>query len=486
MWSHSVFRDTGVPLLIVAPSGRISSANPAAQELVGRRSLTGTDLADLIMSPDRALLEAFLATIATLPAASSRTLGPVHVNWRGQSRQIHLVGSHARDPHGFDSLVVALQTIPESRRFPADELDPLTGAGTRDHGLQDLSIEVGSDAGGTVLLVDLDSFSDVNVRFGLSEGDRVLAEVAARLMRICPPGATVARFAGDVFLVVSPSTPIASAEQLGRLVLSGLAQPMPLAGGRAITASIGACGIAGENTDEVLLRAQSALAVAKEQGGQQVVIHGPELRTFGRRHADLEAERLIQVLESNVEAARAEARTDALTQVANRRSFDEEAPRLLARQRRSGSSLAALFIDLDEFGWINRSLGQHRGDRALRAVAGALAESCRAGDKLFRIGGEEFVVLLPDTDLVGSIAVAERLRVAVESAAIPHWGRADLPILTVSVGVAARLATEVTVTRLVHEANVQMREAKARGRNRVNPPLPDFPAGGQEGDSDVA
>lgn len=479
MWSHSVFRDTGVPLLILAPSGRISSANPAAQELVGRRSLTGTDLGDLIASPDRTLLDAFLSTVATIPAAGSQSFGPVRVLWRGLSRQVQLTGSRAQDPHGFDALVVALQVVPEPGVAAFGQVDPLTGAGTRTRGLQELAHEVAPEATGTVLVVDLDGFAEINTTFGLAEGDRILAEVAGRLMRTAPPGATVARIDGDMFLVVSPRTPEESAEELGRVVLAALAQPMQIAGTRVVTASVGVCGMAGTAPDEVLIRAQRALAVAKEQGGHQVVTHGAAMRTFGRRHADLAAEVRIKALESDIELARAEARTDALTQLPNRRSYDEEVLRLQARQRRTQGSIAALFIDLDEFGTINAALGQHRGDMALRAVSAVLADACRTEDKIFRHGGEEFVVLLPDTDEQGGTVVAERLRAAVQDEAIPHWGRPDLPILTVSIGVAAGLATERSIHQLVMQANEQMRLAKRLGRNRVSPPAPHSPQPGR-------
>ena len=482
MWSHSVFRDTGVPLLILAPSGRISSANPAAQELVGRRCLTGTDLGDLVAGPDRTILDPFVGALATLPAGQGQSFGPIRVQWRGQSQQVQLTGSRASDPHGFDALVVAVQVLPEPLAAPVGELDPLTGVGTRTRGLRTLEAEVSADAPGTILVLDLDGFEEVNTTFGFSEGDRILAEIAERLVRATPPGSSVARLDGDMFLVVSPRTPLAAAEDLAGVLLAALARPLHIAGTRVVTVSIGAAGLAGDRPDEVLIRAQSALAIAKEQGGHQVVIDGPAPRTYGRRHSDRETAVQIRALQSEVERAtaeaeraRAEARTDALTQLANRRAYDEEVGQLQARMRRTGASAAALFIDLDWFGEINRALGQHRGDMALLAVAAVLTDTSRSEDLLFRHGGEEFVVLLPDADLDAGLVVAERLRAAVQGAAIPHWGRPDLPIVTVSIGVSAGTAAQRTVIQLVNDANEQMRLAKARGRNQVSPQLPRQP-----------
>ena len=79
MWSHSVFRDSGLAQLIVGPAGRISVANPAATTLVGTSSLAGANLADLIAAPDRGSVDAFLAALAELPAGRSQALGPVQL-----------------------------------------------------------------------------------------------------------------------------------------------------------------------------------------------------------------------------------------------------------------------------------------------------------------------------------------------------------------------------------------------------------------------
>jgi diguanylate cyclase (GGDEF)-like protein len=90
---------------------------------------------------------------------------------------------------------------------------------------------------------------------------------------------------------------------------------------------------------------------------------------------------------------------------------------------------------------------------------------------VYRVGGEEFVVLLPYCDLRGGCRVAERLRRAVQAASIPHDGRPEIPTLTISVGVASGSGPSLDMARVVHVANREMRRAKAAGRNGVFPQL---------------
>ncbi len=281
MWSHSVFRDSGLAQLIVGPAGRISVANPAATTLVGTSSLAGANLADLIAAPDRGSVDAFLATLAELPAGRSQALGPVQLVGPGRSRTVQMIGARTRGEGGFDALVIAVHEVPAAEAGavgPELLVDPLTGVGTRARGLEALRRATRPGAPGCVLVVDLDGFGWINESLGTVEGDRILAEVAERLLHAVPPGATVARIDGDQFLVVSSSTPMVAAPDLAGVAFSALAKPMHIAGTRVVTVSIGVAGLGGSDVDEVLGRALSALTVAKEQGGQQIVIDGPTLQ----------------------------------------------------------------------------------------------------------------------------------------------------------------------------------------------------------------
>jgi diguanylate cyclase (GGDEF)-like protein len=154
--------------------------------------------------------------------------------------------------------------------------------------------------------------------------------------------------------------------------------------------------------------------------------------------------------------------TDELTGVANRRLLLERLDRDLERARRGGRPLAALMLDLDHFKRWNDELGHQKGDEVLRAVAGTLAGAVRRIDTVGRYGGEEFVVLLPDTDAAAAALVAEKLRQAV---AALDLGRP----LTVSIGVAV-LADDGAGTdapSFLRAADDALRAAKLAGRDRV-------------------
>ena len=485
MWSHSVFRDSGLAQLIVGPAGRISVANPAATTLMGTSSLAGASLADLIAAPDRGSVDAFLATLAALPAGRSQPLGPVHLMGRVRTREVQMIGARTRGEGGFDALVIAVHEMPVAEAGavgPELLVDPLTGVGTRARGLEALRRASSPGAPGCLLVVDLDGFGWINETLGTAEGDRILREVAERLLRAVPPGAAVARIDGDQFLVVSSGTPMTGSLGLASDVISALARTMHIAGTRVVTVSIGVAALDGTGGDEALSRAHSALSMAKQQGGQQVVVDGPTPRTYGRRHGDAAAT-LREIVEdaetARIEAARAkaeaaqakaEARTCPMTGLPNYLAYREEAEKLQSESRRTGTPVAVVFLDLDKFGTINKTFSWDRGTRALTAVARVLESECRGHDQIFKLGGDEFVVLLPGTDRDGAGVVAERLRAAVQAAGIPHGGLPELPIVTLSIGVAAGRGPTLDIATVVERADGQSQLAKATGRNRVQPP----------------
>ena len=485
MWSHSVFRDSGLAQLIVGPAGRISVANPAATTLMGTSSLAGANLADLIAAPDRGSVDAFLATLAELPAGRSQPLEPVQLVGPGRSRTVQMNGARTRGEGGFDALVIAVHEMPAAEAGavgPELLVDPLTGVGTRACGLEALRRASGPGAPGCLLVVDLDGFGWINETLGTAEGDRILREVAERLQRAVPPGAGVARIDGDQFLVVSSGTPMTASLGLASDVISALAKTMHITGTRLVTVSIGVAALDGTGGDEVLSRAHSALCLAKEQGGQQVVVDGPTPRTYGRRQGDMAATlreivedaetARIEAAQAKAEAAqaKAEARTCPMTGLPNYLAYREVAEKLQSEARRTGTPVAVVFLDLDKFGTINKTFSWDRGTRALTAVARVLESECRGHDQIFKFGGDEFVVLLPGTDRDGAGVVAERLRAAVESAGIPHGGLPELPIVTLSIGVAAGRGPLLEIADVVLRADGQSQLAKATGRNRVQPP----------------
>ena len=148
------------------------------------------------------------------------------------------------------------------------------------------------------------------------------------------------------------------------------------------------------------------------------------------------------------------ARTDELTGVANRRGWDEELPRELARARRSGAPVTVAILDLDHFKTYNDTFGHQAGDRLLRGAAAAWSGRLRTTDLLTRYGGEEFAVVLPCCDGAAAATVADGLRRAVPGD------------VTCSIGVATWDGAE-TADALVARADAALYRAKAAGRDRV-------------------
>jgi diguanylate cyclase (GGDEF)-like protein len=161
--------------------------------------------------------------------------------------------------------------------------------------------------------------------------------------------------------------------------------------------------------------------------------------------------------------------TDGLTQVANRRRYDEYLATEFKRACRHQYPLSVILLDIDHFKNLNDSHGHLIGDDCLISVAKACRELIhRSGDLLARYGGEEFVVLLPDTPEAGALAVAERLRQAVADAPMPTGEDGEPLSLTISVGVATAIPDRNQVaTELVKQADEALYAAKGAGRNRV-------------------
>lgn len=161
------------------------------------------------------------------------------------------------------------------------------------------------------------------------------------------------------------------------------------------------------------------------------------------------------------------ANRDALTGCYNRRYFMEEAARLLKLAQRSGLPSSLIMLDIDHFKSVNDRFGHPAGDLVICAVADKLLATMRETDLVARIGGEEFVALLPDTGRSAAHTAAERLRLAIAAASVQADGVSEAIRVSASQGLALALADGDTLEALLARADQALYAAKRGGRNRV-------------------
>ncbi len=176
-------------------------------------------------------------------------------------------------------------------------------------------------------------------------------------------------------------------------------------------------------------------------------------------HQDITARKLLEFDLKKL------AETDELTGLKNRRKFLAKADKVLERLKGEGMPASMFIIDLDHFKIINDTHGHAAGDEALRHVAEQFKQGIRRGDLLARIGGEEFAVLLPNTDEWGAVMVADRVRTLVaDSAADTEAGKLHL---TASIGVTSLCRSDRNPDAALGRADAALYRAKDEGRNCV-------------------
>lgn len=161
-----------------------------------------------------------------------------------------------------------------------------------------------------------------------------------------------------------------------------------------------------------------------------------------------------------------QARTDPLTGLFNRAQLFVTLEQEVSRTRRSDRGFCILMIDLDGLKAINDSGGHLRGDEVLRALGGVIRASIRAADSAYRYGGDEFVVLLPETEIVGAFVVAEKIRGGAEEVGMAMSG--PEPVTSVSIGLVSHPEDGVTAEELMSAADRAMYQAKRLGKNQIS------------------
>jgi diguanylate cyclase (GGDEF)-like protein len=216
----------------------------------------------------------------------------------------------------------------------------------------------------------------------------------------------------------------------------------------------------------------AAPLVAEERVLGLLTLVGNPDRPFGRDDAErvgslvgqgavaIENARLHRLIQK-------QAKTDPLTQLLNRREFEEQLAREVERAQRFGTPVGLVVLDLDDFKLINDRFGHLAGDGVLKAAAGAIRQCTREIDQPARWGGEEFAVILPHTGIDGAARLAERLRQAIAERQIPTPDGRSVRV-TASFGVAALPGSGTTQVELTAAADDAVYRSKRAGKNRVS------------------
>jgi diguanylate cyclase (GGDEF)-like protein len=250
------------------------------------------------------------------------------------------------------------------------------------------------------------------------------------------------------------------------VILRAAVEATDAAGGKIISGDA-TLAVRGTTPDDVKQTIEVSLEVS--EGRSAVMLLYPGAGGFGPAAKDaaewIAAQAVIALENARLHGqVQRQAVTDELTGLANRRRFLAQLDAEVTRCRRNGSSLGIILADLDDFKRVNDTYGHDAGDEALRGFARILQKTVRDVDLPVRLGGEEFAVLVPDTDLEGSTQLAERIRRGFESMQSNHLGT---PIrLTASFGVSC-FPSAAVAEDLLSDADRRLYEAKRRGKNVV-------------------
>ncbi|MDZ8107421.1 MAG: GGDEF domain-containing protein [Nostoc sp. DedQUE12a] len=379
------------------------------------------------------------------------------------------------------------RSVWHSKQKHSFNLDKLTGTANF-RKFNDYAIELltSKEDGESVCLIylDIDRFKFINDSHGHVAGDQILQEVGQILQKYSLGAGIVARTGGDKFAICMRG----NSEQ-GKAFAEFLRTQIETHEFRFdkkssvhITASLGVVPMTGHSSMEQLWQEINQCVYAAKQKGRNQVVTAEEfdaiadasgqdkLITDFEHRIRVTAERMINemVLKASrlVRKYRAEAEHDGLTEIFNRRYLDRLLPREIEKSHKYQQPLTVVLLDLDHFGEVNRTYGFPTGDQALRTAAQVFKSNVRAVDWVTRYGGEEFCIIMSDTDLNTGCQIAERIRLALREEILTAYNGQQFR-LTASIGVVELMQEESPVS-LLQRASDKVREAKKNGRNQTS------------------
>jgi diguanylate cyclase (GGDEF)-like protein len=321
-----------------------------------------------------------------------------------------------------------------------------------------------------LLLLDLDDFRQTNDAHGPRVGDAVLKVMSGRLVDQLSPHETAYRIGGDEFAVVVDRTTPEDAVALAGILLSSMATPVD-AGSVSVrvTTSIGVVMLGHRDRSDAVLRdADLTVHRAKAEGGNRVDIYSGELDYWAlSRKRDFDAlAREVEELRLEKQALTEAIMIDPRTGLPNAAAFDADHLQAHARRIRSEERYAILLADIDGFRDYSENAPAAMTGETLRVVAQTIKATVRQGDRAYRYGWQEFMVLLPGADLRDAVVAAERIRSKVASLAIEHPTNPS-GLLTVTVGAIEAGFRHQTTKEVVVEVADLLLKGKLGGRNRI-------------------
>ena len=329
-----------------------------------------------------------------------------------------------------------------------------------------------------VMLVDVDHFKKFNDTHGHQAGDEILRCVARVLKQSVTEAELVARFGGEEFVVVFAGTPISGARKLAEKARAAIASSTFRHAGRSlhVTASAGLAELlVGEDEKDILRRADEALYASKHAGRN--CGHWNDGRTNHRLRLEhlLAEPRHAPPVENTGDALGDEwlydpeghpepMHRDPVANVSSRPVFFDDLIRRLAHRKRSGTSLALVMVQIDDFPRLASEHGPTAGSMILRIAAQLIKATLRDMDHVSRLGEDTFALLLPSAALLDACSMGERLRHAVERCRLPR--RAGATFFTVSVGVVEATETD-DMHLLLQRARKALLAAQTQGRSSL-------------------